>query len=184
MICDLLADTDSEWVKDTLDWWNMWVFFMIHYTLKKYSHRQVFGSLPRNVDDEDLVNSQISSLNILKAQRAHKLKAANTASTRHARKDHGKTTVESAQHSSIPETTGPSQSPLPPETSEDRRDFDEDWGLDIFEEEQLRESSPILTTEPLQMMIIVFQGRFKLCLDTVLTLLQTEVLPPLLIHLF
>jgi len=33
MICDLLEDADSEWVKDTLDWWNMWVFFMIPYRL-------------------------------------------------------------------------------------------------------------------------------------------------------
>lgn len=38
------------------------------YADKKYSNRQVFGSLPRNFNDEDLVTSQISSLNILKAQ--------------------------------------------------------------------------------------------------------------------
>jgi hypothetical protein len=45
----------------------------------KYSHRQIFGTLPRNVDEEDLVDPQVSSLNVLKAQRARK--AGNTVST-------------------------------------------------------------------------------------------------------
>ena len=90
MICIILEDADSEWVKDMLDWWNMWVLFVNHDSLDanmNYSHRQIFGTLPHNLDEEDLVNPQVSSLNLLKAQRARKTantgKVANAPSAKH-----------------------------------------------------------------------------------------------------
>jgi hypothetical protein len=36
------------------------------------SHRQIFGSIPKNMDEEDLVEPVVSTLNLLKAQRARK----------------------------------------------------------------------------------------------------------------
>ena len=64
----------------------------------KYSHRQIFGILPRNVDEEDLVDPQVSSLDVLKAQRARK--AGNTVSTQHMVHTDQGNTKESAQRSS------------------------------------------------------------------------------------
>ena len=71
-------------------------------------HRQNFGSVPRTIDDEDLVDPQVSSLNLLKAQQARKLEAANTAaaSRHHVHKDHGKTLADSSLHSPTPKATG------------------------------------------------------------------------------
>ena len=92
------------------------------YANTKYSPRQIFGSLPRNVDDEDLVDPQVSSLNLLKAQRARK--AAN-ATQRANQKDHasGKRTADSTQRSHTPERSGLSQSPSPqrPHTPDSER---------------------------------------------------------------
>jgi len=44
-----------------------------------YFFRHIFGSLPTNVDEEDLVQPVISSLNTLKAQRARKAVARHQA---------------------------------------------------------------------------------------------------------
>ena len=39
------------------------------------SHRQIFASLPKNMDEEDMVEPHVSTLDILKAQRAQKAAA-------------------------------------------------------------------------------------------------------------
>lgn len=102
--------------------------------------------MPRIVDDEDLADHQVSSLNLLKAQRARKLEAANTALTKHTasvQKDKGKGPGHqtSTQRSPAPEATGHPQSQRSeqPQSSEDHRDPVDDE-LDRLEEELQRDS--------------------------------------------
>ena len=61
-------------MKDTLDWWNY-----CSRANSTNSHRQIFGSLPRNMDEEDMVEPNVSALDILKAQHACKAAARHQA---------------------------------------------------------------------------------------------------------
>ena len=60
-----------------------------------------------------MVDPQVSSLNLLKAQRARKLEAANTAASSrcHVHKDRGKTLADSSLRSPTPKATGSRGSP-------------------------------------------------------------------------
>jgi hypothetical protein len=42
-----------------------------------HSHRQIFGSLPKNTNEEDIVEPTVSTIDILKAQRARKAAVKN-----------------------------------------------------------------------------------------------------------
>lgn len=105
----------------------------------KYSHRQVFGTLPRNVDEEDLVDPQASSINLLKAQRARK--AANAATTHH--RTRRSSTPEAADLPQPPPPEGSTTPALPTwsELEDQFGNFEDDLELEI-EEEQLQPSSP------------------------------------------
>jgi hypothetical protein len=59
MICsffELDAQGENDWAKDTLDWWNM----------------KIFGTKPTNVNEEDIIMPEPSSISTLKEQRARK----------------------------------------------------------------------------------------------------------------
>ena len=104
-----------------------------------YSHRQIFGTLPHNLDEEDLVNPQVSSLNLLKAQRARKTantgKVANAPSAKHTasvRTGHG-VAMASAQHSSTPKARDPLQSSSSEKCAQPSEREDQSWN---FEDDQ------------------------------------------------
>jgi hypothetical protein len=52
---------------------------LLYYSISNNSHRQIFGSLRRNIDEEDMVDPVVSTLDILKAQRARKAAARQQA---------------------------------------------------------------------------------------------------------
>ena len=82
-------------------------FILIHF------HRQIFGSLPTNVDDEDVINPVVSSLNILKEQRACKatVRHQSTEASSHisnSRSPEPKGAHVAASTSKIPPPSSPS----------------------------------------------------------------------------
>ena len=104
-----------------------------------YLHRQIFGTLPHNLDEEYLVNPQVSSLNLLKAQRARKTantgKVANAPSAKHTasvRTGHG-IAMAFAQHSSTPKARDPLQSSSSEKCAQPSEREDQSWN---FEDDQ------------------------------------------------
>jgi hypothetical protein len=109
--------------------------------IQKYSFRKIFGTLPCNVEEEDLVDPQVSSLNLLKEQRARKAAnaakalAGNATSTRHhtVHMDHDKTIEHASGLLSSTSETIDLQRSLPSASSNQPSEHD-DWSWN-FEDE-------------------------------------------------
>ena len=78
-------------------------------SLETNPHRRIFGTLPKNMDEEDMVDPVVSTLDILKAQWAHKAAEAWAQAEECSQLSESETKPET-------QSMAQSQSPLAPHT--------------------------------------------------------------------
>ena len=78
-------------------------------SLETNPHRRIFGTLPKNMDEEDMVDPVVSTLDILKAQWAHKAAEAWAQAEERSQLSESETKPET-------QSMAQSQSPLAPHT--------------------------------------------------------------------
>jgi hypothetical protein len=81
------------------------------------SYRQIFGTLPKNMDEEDMLEPNVSTLDILMAQRARKAAAKRQAEEESETESESENEIRNPAHTSNAQPSGSGSTPTLTSTS-------------------------------------------------------------------